>query len=455
MTISVAKLCDFTIEALLYFLLIFIPLAFGGVQILPLTILESISFLILAIWLIKRLFIPDSTVIKAYFWLPVILFILLVIFQLFPLPKEILGFLSPKHLYIFTTFVPAEVLSKVQYCLTIYKEPTLSKLFELLSYVSVFFVLLNTLETKKQFKRLILVIISMGFLVSIIGMAKGFTYPFINRNHFAGYMELVFFITAGYSLTEMTKYKRVLFSFIAMIMLVAIFLSLSRAGSLSFLGALIFMFTLLKLRKSMRKKSTFILTIVIIGVIFLGVLGGGPVLKRFSSLFDKGIISSETRWAIDRDVLNIIVDFPAFGTGLGTFRNIYPMYNTLQLQDKVNYAHNDFLQLISEVGFLGLGLALWFLYLFFRNIFIAWLSQHHPFAKGIVLGGACAIFSLLLHSFFDFNLQIPANAFLFTVAMAIIYKCSVIARSENTVIASPANGGAKPALPVGRQSQNS
>ena len=431
MAIFVAKTCDYIIEVLLYFLLIFSPLAYGSVQVLPLTIIESTSFLILSIWLVKQIFVPALNLIKASFWVPVILFISLVIFQLSPLPKEILGFLSPKHLYIFRTFVPGEALSQVKYYFTIYKEPTLFKLYELLSYISVFFVLLNTLETKKQFKRLILVIIAMGFLVSMIGIAKGFAYPFINKNHFAGYMEMTSFMAIGYLLTDLDKQKRIIFSFMAIVAILGLFLSLSRAGLLCFLFSLGLMLYLLKLRKGIHKKSRLILGIIIFTFLFMLIARIEPFLERVSTLFKKETISVDARWIIWKDSLRIIRDFPFFGTGLGTFKNIYPMYKTLVIQSSVFQAHSDFLQLISETGFLGFGLVFCFLYLFFKNIFKAWLSHHYLFAKGIALGGSCAAFSLFLHSFFDFNLQIPANALLITVVMSLSYK--VVFLKENEV----------------------
>lgn len=426
MTISVAKICDYTIEALLYFLLIFSPFAFGSVQILPLTILESTSFLILAVWLTRSFFLPAQAIVKSAIWIPILLFIFLILFQLLSLPKIILGILSPKHLYILENFVPSEALSRVQYCLTIYKEPTVAKLFELLSYISVFFVVLNTFNSKKQFKRLILVIITMGFLVSTIGMAKGFVYPFINKNHFAGYMEMTSFLAIGYLLTDLDKQKKIIFSFMAVVMILGLFLSLSRAGLLCFLFSLGLMFYLLRLRKAIRKKSWLILGIIIFTLLFMLLAGIEPFLERVSTLFQKEAVNVEGRWLIWKDTLKIIRDFPAFGTGLGTFRNIYPMYKTIIAQVAIPQAHSDFLQLISEMGFLGLGLVVWFFYLFFKDIFTAWLSRHHHFTKGIVLGGLCAVISILLHSFFDFNLQIPANALLFTIIMTLIYKCKFI-----------------------------
>ncbi len=436
---SVGKICNYVIEGLIYSMLIFSPLAFGSVEILPLTILESVSFLILFIWLVKFLVTQELQIGKRFFWLPIVFFILLVVFQLTPQPKALLGLLSAKHLYIFTTFIPNEVISKVQYCLTVCKDLTISKLIELLSFTAVFFVLLNSLETKKQFKRIVIIIISIGFFVSVLGMAKNFAYPFINKNHFAGYLEMVIFMTIGLLLTELDRQKRVIFSFIAITMIFTLFLSLSRAGLLSFFISLLVMFCLLRLRKAIRKKTVLIAVLVIFAFLFMFISGADPFLTRISTLFNKEAISIESRWVIWKDMLKIIYDFPIFGSGLGTFKSIYPMYKTLTGQVVISQAHNDLLQLISETGLLGMGLTLWFFWLFFKNIFEVWLFRHHPFAKGITLGGACAIFSILLHSFFDFNLQIPANSFLFMVIMAVTYGSVFVEYKNENEIAKAHN----------------
>ncbi|MCX5713066.1 MAG: O-antigen ligase family protein [Candidatus Omnitrophica bacterium] len=160
-------------------------------------------------------------------------------------------------------------------------------------------------------------------------------------------------------------------------------------------------------------------------VLFI-ILGLEPTLERFAILFKKDLISTEGRWTIWADTLKMITDFPLFGTGLGTFKNIYPMYRTLSVQATVSYAHSDFIQLVSECGLLGLGLSVWFLAMFFKDVFSLWLNRHNIFVKGITLGCLTGCLAILLHSFFDFSLQIPAIAFLFAIILALSYKCVLL-----------------------------
>jgi O-antigen ligase len=321
--------------------------------------------------------------------------------------------------------------------LTIYQNATLLKFTELLSYAVIFLVLINTVQRKSQFKRIIWVIIFTALAVAILEIANNFGFPFVNRNHFAGNMELAVPLVIGYILSGLEKPQKIIFAFIAVILTVSLFLSLSRAGTLCFLGSIIFMISAFRLRRSLRGKVTLIYALIIISFILLLVMGIDPFLERFGVIFKEDIFGRESRLHIWRDTLKIIRDFPVLGTGLGTFRNIYPMYKTLAVQARVFYAHSDFLQLISEVGFIGLGLAAWFLITFFKEVYFAWISRHNPFAKGIVLGGLTGALAILLHSFFDFSLQIPANALFFTVTSAMVYKCIFIKFKEDEPVQVP------------------
>jgi len=81
------------------------------------------------------------------------------------------------------------------------------------------------------------------------------------------------------------------------------------------------------------------------------------------------------------------------------------------------YAHNDYLQLIAETGVLGfaslmaaLGI---FLYASLKSL-TRLAGEADYFRFFVLLGALTGIFSILLHSFVDFNLQIPSNAFYFS-----------------------------------------
>lgn len=101
---------------------------------------------------------------------------------------------------------------------------------------------------------------------------------------------------------------------------------------------------------------------------------------------------------------------------------------------RVEQAHNDYLQVLTDLGVLGGIYMLGFLFLFFKYSLKTIFSNEsknksYTNYKIAAFVGCCAIF---IHSFFDFNLQIPSNAFLFLV----LCLCSTLQFSENIVLES-------------------
>ncbi|MBY0443982.1 MAG: O-antigen ligase family protein [Burkholderiales bacterium] len=106
------------------------------------------------------------------------------------------------------------------------------------------------------------------------------------------------------------------------------------------------------------------------------------------------------------------------GSGAGTFYSIFPQYRPANSKGYYDHAHNDYVEILTDYGVIGASffvlLALSSLWRVIKTIQI----RKHPVARGIALGALMAMLEILLHSLVDFNLQIPANALLFTVILA-------------------------------------
>jgi O-antigen ligase len=130
-----------------------------------------------------------------------------------------------------------------------------------------------------------------------------------------------------------------------------------------------------------------------------------------------------------------VKEFPLFGSGLGTFVYIFPMYRTLHIEGLATHAENDFLQLASETGLIGLGLlSILFFYLLYKAISGIRSISHHAPERYIGIGGLVGILGLMFHSLVERNIQVPANAFLYTLLWAIVLKVSVRGTNESKIV---------------------
>jgi tetratricopeptide (TPR) repeat protein len=197
---------------------------------------------------------------------------------------------------------------------------------------------------------------------------------------------------------------------------------MSRGGMFSLIAALLFMAGLTLTRRSIKKKGWVLSAVVIFIVLTIAWLGATPVVERILSI--KAEIASRYfggRLPIWQGTLEIIKDYPIFGTGLGTFNYIFPKYQPAQIITRhYTYAHSDFLELLSETGIVGLLLSSFFFLLSLVYLFKRFNVRHDPWAVGISIGLFGSLVSIFIHSSTDFNLHIPANAILLTLILAII-----------------------------------
>ena len=154
-----------------------------------------------------------------------------------------------------------------------------------------------------------------------------------------------------------------------------------------------------------------------VALVLLAWLGGGELLDRMASINNSARteLSGGTRLTIDRDALKIFAQKPISGWGLGTFPEIYPQFSSVSTNIQVGVAHNDYLQLLVEMGAIGFAAMLWFLLTLSRFAFKKLKHSAFDANVAVTLAATLGASGILVHSFVDFNLQIPANAALFYV----------------------------------------
>ncbi len=323
----------------------------------------------------------------------------------------------------------------------------------------------NFFEGRERIALLRNFLIFFGFGLSVFGLIQHFTWngkyywifdplmpasspfgPFVNHNHFAGYIEMIVPIPVALIVTRAVRGEiSLLYGFAAMLMSVATIISLSRGGMVSLVSGIMFVI-IFGLRPSMVKEGAssslrfplFLSRVgaaaVLVFTIGAGIwwMGSDAVVRRI----EKTDISTEERsstpgretiyqsrgW-IWRDTLSMIRQNWVLGVGLGAFETTYPIYSRRDGYTTVSQAHNDYLQILADAGVIGALAALAFIFLVFRDSF---RGQRHrdPDLSAIALGCGGGIFALLVHSLFDFNLQLPSNALLFLILTAVISSIS-------------------------------
>jgi O-antigen ligase len=272
------------------------------------------------------------------------------------------------------------------------------------------------------------------------------TGTYINRNHFAGFLEMVLPLAVALALHKAgslrhaaqrsaAKTRRFLSAreflplvflvFLAMVIFIALVFSRSRMGIISAVASLIAILALAGNSSLSRRTRVVSASLCFLGMAAIIVWAGSdPVIARFETLGQEYIQTTQNRMSIWRDTLALIHQHPWFGTGLGTFSVAYTAVQTVFLNLLVDHAHCDYLEVVAELGFPG-GILL------FGSIFwiLARAVQRHGkmqdrFDAAVCLGCIGGIIAILVHSLADFNLQIPANALVFTVLLALAWQGS-------------------------------
>jgi O-antigen ligase len=120
-----------------------------------------------------------------------------------------------------------------------------------------------------------------------------------------------------------------------------------------------------------------------------------------------------------RDTARLVGAHPLIGSGLGTFPVAFTAVQTTFLGKFVNHAHNDYLELASDLGIPAALLFFGSVVLLLTNLAKRAVSSEAGFEKAVALGCLGSIAAILLHSLTDFNLYIPANALLFSLILGL------------------------------------
>ncbi len=301
----------------------------------------------------------------------------------------------------------------------------------LIALTLLLFLATQAFRTSDDWRFFVWFIMSFGFLVAVFGILQHLTFngklywfremryggipfgPYVNRNHFAGFAELVIPVAlVPLVLGKVRRERWFAVGLLALLPLGALFLSASRGGIISLAAGLGLLTLLLVLRRTFGKHVLAGAVVLLFAFMLVSWLGVRQIIERFSSMQSLEVTSGK-RASMRLDTWHIFREHPWTGTGLGTLQTVFPPYETLYDAKVVNHAHNDYLEALAETGIAGAACCAWFLgALFFRSLRRV-LLQDKSFSAALHLSGLVGCTGFLVHGLVDFNLHIPGNALFF------------------------------------------
>lgn len=449
---SFSGAADIFVAAVVAVVLVLSPLPIGSVRPLPVMAIELLSFAAFIALLLKYALRSEAPFAGVRPYAAFLAFVGVCVFQVVPLPGWLLGILSPATAGIWER--AGETLSGFGFAgggdyhtLSLYPWMTVKRILFLLACFAFGIAVSRTLVTKRRVAFVLVPLFALLFFEASLGIyqylssggredASG---TFVNRNHFAGYLEMTFTLALGCVLAiggggvsgrgSLVKrlvssgsfQKQMLLLFVLGVIFLAVLFSRSRMGILCAVAALAF-FSAVSARlagKGLNVKWTLyaVLGVALVFSVFAGLY---PVAERYAHL-DESLPSRTLLWW---DILGMVRDFPIFGTGLGTFGHVYPLYkHAVDAPLIFLYSHNDYLQILAETGIAGFAAIMTALVLFALWSFRALvrLSKSGDYGRFFIfLGAAAGVFSILVHSVADFNLHIPSNAIYFAFLIGLM-----------------------------------
>jgi O-antigen ligase len=418
-------------------------LAFGGTERVSFAVVE-VLFLLTGILLLVYPRRQSLSFARGIFWGP-LAFIGWVLLQLCPLPISVASWIE---------LVRGKGSGHAHYAaLTIEPFATRVHLLILLTCIVGFFLAYIVAQDRRCKRHFAIAIIALGLFEAfygfvqylsgwqhIFGYVKKYdleeaTGTYINRNHYAGLLEMALPFALAFAAYEFGRFRekhprlfnhlkrlakrsslqRLLFWLsVAAVIFGGMVCSKSRMGIISVLLSSSVMFALVSLSRVDRRIGlTLGSAFLVLSFGLAAWIGAGPIVERFEGMKQEYSSDDNTRLSIWRDSLHLIRRHPWAGTGLGTFPIAFTAVQTGFLGQFVNHAHNDYLELASDLGIpAALGLIAAMIWILARAVETFRIAES-SLDRFLALGCTGSIAAILLHSFTDFNLYIPANCLVF------------------------------------------
>ncbi|MBI5181964.1 MAG: O-antigen ligase family protein [Nitrospirae bacterium] len=413
------------IEISLFVIVMLSAILFGAVESWSIAISGVLTAGIFIFFIMKQKSLTAFSDNKGLY--PLLLIFLYPIFQLLPLPLAMIGIPHPEIKDLVTL---SPDISTSFHSISIYPFATEREMSRLTIYLMIFLTAAFGLNSREQAYKIIKALAIFGFILSIFAIIQyaawnGRIYwfrelthggapfgPFVNKNHFAGFIGMIIPLPLGIALMSGNMEKKIRYGFLSVVMAIALFFSLSRGGIISFFAGILVFALVIFLKALTKKRLVPILMFVLTLILYLLYLGMTPIIDRFAQTD----VTNEQRFIVWLGTLSAIKDYLVFGSGLGTYQHIFKLYKPEGVLAYYDHAHNDYLELLLEVGIVGAIITAIFLFFALRPIIKAELQGREIYLKA---GFLSSLSTIAVHSITDFNLHIPSNAMLFFLILGI------------------------------------
>ena len=347
--------------------------------------------------------------------------------------------IEPSPLYAPAFLFAAVAAAQLGFGITANRYATLTASLEYLAYGILLFLTIQSFTGERSAKAILWTLTLFGFALAVFAVAQDLTSngkiywlltlhnggspfgPYVNHDHYAGLMEMLAPIPIVLSLGSLFRGgKRALVAFAGIVMAGTIVLSQSRAGTASFLVEMGLLLGLLVWRKKNGRIAAALGTLCLMVLAFVVWLGTNALWHHFTELQDW------MRLAMTKDGLRMLWHKPVLGWGLGTFTTVYPQFRSFYTNLFVNAAHNDYVQVLVETVLIGFAAVVWFVVEVYRAGLRNVEGWSRDWSRALGLAALIGCTGLLVHSFFDFNLQIPANACMFYFLCAVATRAGTL-----------------------------
>lgn len=409
------------IYSLILLLVVLTPLPYGSVEAWSTALWELLILLGLVLWCWRQALEGRSSLPRQPLLLPLMALLLVGLFQVLPLDwagslGSFAGGGSPTG--------------------TISHQPaaTVQSLVKLLASASLLLLLSEVVTTPARRDLLVRVLLLVCVGIALVGIGQNFigklvwqrgTFgPFVNRNHFAGFLVMGAGLFGGLLLGRSTRREWLALYGSGLLLLSAgVVLSASRGGLIALGSALLFLALVavpLLFRQGGGRGARILRSASVLGlgavaiVTALLVVGSEGLVQNLAQTGSEleGMQSAEERFSrreIWQATGRLVRDYPWFGVGFGAFPYVYPRYDPSAGTQRVEQTHNDYLQVLADTGVVGGGIAIFFVVLLFvRGLAMAQTQDRRH--RSIVLGALAGCFAMAVHSLVDFNLQVTVNA---------------------------------------------